>query len=102
MWLIDSSELEANSLKICALVASSGKSRTFRLQVCEDFMVALFGRSTCMHFSIGFMFMTSIALLMYWYTVPSSKYAPVAAISATNVLYICWSNFIQLLSWDST
>ena len=64
-WHIYSSEPEANFLKICALVVSPGKSEFFRLQLCEDFMLALFGRSTCMLFSIGFMFMTGIKLWVY-------------------------------------
>ena len=64
-WPIDSSEPEDNYLKMCALVVSSGKSVIFRLQVCEDFMVALFGRSTCMPFFVGFIFMTGMVLLMY-------------------------------------
>ena len=70
---IYSSELEANYSMMCARVASSGKSEFFRLQVCEDFMLALFGRSTCMPFFVGFMFMIGMSLWIYWSTVSSSK-----------------------------
>ena len=59
---IVSNDLEASFLKMCSLVTSSGKSGIFMLQVCEDCMVALFSRSTCMPISGGFMFVTSIVL----------------------------------------
>ena len=101
-WPIDSSELEADALKMCALVASSGKSGFFRSQVCEDFMVALFGRSTRIPFFVGFVFMTGIELWMYWSNVSSSKNISVATISTNNGLRFCCSTFKRVLYWDST
>ena len=59
---IDSSEPEDNSLMMCDLVASSGKSGFFNLQVCGDCMIALFVGSTCMPFYVDFMFMTGIVM----------------------------------------
>ena len=47
-WPMYSSEPEANHLKMCALISSLGMLGFFRLQVCENFMVALVGRIICM------------------------------------------------------
>ena len=101
-WPIDSNDPEINSLKMFDLVSSSGKLGIFRLHVFDDFMVALFGRSTFMLVSVSFMFVTGIALWMYWSTVSSFKKVLVADISATNGLLFYCSTFVRLVYYDST
>ena len=81
------------------LATSSGKAR-IRLQICEDFIVAFFGRSTCMPFFVGFIVMTGMALWIHGSTVSSSKNVPIVAVSATNGLRFYCSTLIQILYWD--
>ena len=92
---MESKDPEVSSLKMCALVASSGKLGMYRLQVCNDFIVPLFGRSTCILVSVGLTFATGIALYMCWSTISSSKKFLVAAISATNG-WRFYSTFVRL------
>ena len=47
-------EPEANCGNICALSACLGRPGMFMTAVCVDFMVALFGRRTCMPWGFGF------------------------------------------------
>ena len=67
-----------------------------RLQVRDDCMVVLFGRSTCMKISVGFMFVPCIVMWIYWSTVSFSKKVPVAALSATNGQRFYCSTFVRL------
>ena len=61
---MESNTLDAYSLKMYTLVAYSGKSGMFRLQVYNGYIVPLFSRSIYVQVSVRVMFVTGIEICM--------------------------------------